>query len=142
MSRTVPLAAYDTLGVSPCDDFATIRRAWREHVRALHPDRGADPADATGRLATINDAYDALRWHRRLDAAEEAAWRRAAGEAASAARRAPVAPRTPASQAAEPPGRAVTTTPHLPGAPVEADAFRRACTVLRGTAGATTLRYA
>jgi hypothetical protein len=142
MSRKVPLAAYDTLGVSPCDDFATIRRAWRGHVRALHPDRCAEPADAAARLATINDAYDALRWHRKLDATEEAAWRRAAGRAASGARRAPDAPRAPASQAAQPQGRAIAPTPDLPGAPAEADAFRRACALLHGTAGATTLRYA
>jgi len=40
-SRFVPDAQpdpYDLLGVSPEDDFATIRAAWRQAVRDCHPD--------------------------------------------------------------------------------------------------------
>ena len=69
MTRTVPPSAYKVLGVSPKDDFAAIKAAWRDLVKANHPDVvGGDPARATARLREINDAYDALRWHIRADA--------------------------------------------------------------------------
>jgi curved DNA-binding protein CbpA len=64
--RKPPASAYATLGVSPRDDFAKIRRVWLRRVRALYPRvlHGDDTAGATGELAALNDAYDALRWHR------------------------------------------------------------------------------
>lgn len=65
MPRTVPASAYETLGVSPQDDAATIRRTWHRKVRALYPDvlHGVDVEAATRKLAALNDAYDALCWH-------------------------------------------------------------------------------
>lgn len=64
--RTVPDHAYRTLGVSRDDDFATIRRTWLKRVRALYPSvlNGDDTEAATTELAALNDAYDALCWHR------------------------------------------------------------------------------
>lgn len=64
--RTVPDHAYRTLGVSRTDDFATIRRIWQKRVRALYPRvlHGDDIEEATRALAALNDAYDAMRWHR------------------------------------------------------------------------------
>lgn len=96
MTTRAPKAAYDILGVSPSDDFETIRSAWRRLVKANHPDIvGGDPGAATRRLAEINDAYDALRRHNpkaeqiirgmqeaaRKAAAQKAASRRAAARA-------------------------------------------------------------
>lgn len=65
MPRSVSMDAYEALGVSPTDSAATIRRTWREKVRALYPDvmHGVDIEAATRKLAALNDAYDALRWH-------------------------------------------------------------------------------
>ncbi|WP_305972498.1 MULTISPECIES: J domain-containing protein [unclassified Mameliella] len=64
MTRTAPMSAYKTLGVTPEDDFATIRRAWIRLVKAHHPDViGGDIEEGARKLAELNDAYDALRWH-------------------------------------------------------------------------------
>lgn len=53
--------AFAMLGVSPDDDAATIRRAWRHLVRCYHPDsvRG-DKQAANARLAALNAAYDVV----------------------------------------------------------------------------------
>lgn len=55
---------HDVLGVTPGDDPATIKAAWRRLARSNHPDlTGDDPAAsraATRRMAEINDAYAAL----------------------------------------------------------------------------------
>ena len=57
--------ACRTLGVSPSDDLATIRAAWRDLVRSHHPDRGArSKENATAKLAAINDAWDTLFNHK------------------------------------------------------------------------------
>lgn len=64
MTRIAPQQAYTVLGVTPEDDFATIRKAWVRLVKANHPDAlGGDIETATRRLSRINDAYDSLRWH-------------------------------------------------------------------------------
>ncbi|SNS33950.1 J domain-containing protein [Antarctobacter heliothermus] len=64
MTRIAPQQAYTVLGVTPEDDFATIRKAWVRLVKANHPDAlGGDIDTATRRLSRINDAYDSLRWH-------------------------------------------------------------------------------
>ena len=53
---------YAVLGI---DDDATldeIRQAYRDCVRACHPDRNPDRVDwATGQLQLVNEAYDVLR---------------------------------------------------------------------------------
>jgi len=64
MSRIAPHDAFEILGVTPKDDFATIRRAWIRLVKENHPDlvRG-DPEVLTRNLTELNEAYDALTWH-------------------------------------------------------------------------------
>ena len=136
MTRSVPLAAYDTLGVDPTDDFATIRSAWLRQVRDAHPDLRTDTQAATARLAALNDAWDALCWHRRLDADEAARWRRAEARRRAAARRA----RCLSDKAGETDVPAPVTV--LPGAAREALAFRAARTVLDGAPRATLLHFA
>ena len=65
MRRPVSLDAYAVLGVTPRDDFATIKKAWRKLVRENHPDVAqGDPEELTRRLTAINEAYDAMVWHR------------------------------------------------------------------------------
>ncbi|SMX40275.1 J domain-containing protein [Maliponia aquimaris] len=64
MSRIAPQSAFDILGVTPSDDFATIRRTWIRLVKENHPDVvGGDIEELTRKLARLNDAYDSLRWH-------------------------------------------------------------------------------
>ncbi len=64
MSRIAPKKAFQILGVSPRDDFATVRRAWIRLVKENHPDVVGGDLDAlTAKLTRINDAYDSLRWH-------------------------------------------------------------------------------
>ncbi len=60
-------AAYEVLGVSPCDDLETIRAAWRRQVRENHPDRlmaRGVPKEmiriANERMAAINAAWEAI----------------------------------------------------------------------------------
>ena len=93
--RSTPFAAYKTLGVKPTDDFAAIRRAWLRLVKANHPDvAGGDPT----RLAAINEAWDALCWHRKIDEQTWRRWRRAEARKAEARRagsRAPTASAMP-----------------------------------------------
>ncbi|WP_425041129.1 J domain-containing protein [Primorskyibacter sp. S187A] len=77
MKRTAPEYAYKVLGVSPLDDFATIRKKWRALARDHHPDVASGcPKAATKRFAEINEAYDLLRFHRdgfaALDQSEKA----------------------------------------------------------------------
>lgn len=53
--------ACRTLGVSPSDDLATIRAAWRDLVRSHHPDRRpCSKKKATAKIAAINSAWDTL----------------------------------------------------------------------------------
>ncbi len=55
------MKACKLLGVSPRDDAATVRRAWRALVRTYHPDQFTGDKDAASkRLAELNAAYDAV----------------------------------------------------------------------------------
>ncbi|WP_417207402.1 J domain-containing protein [Antarctobacter sp.] len=127
MTRIASQQAYAVLGVTPLDDFATIRKAWVRLVKENHPDAlGGDIETATRRLSRINDAYDSLRWHnpeklrihkaredkRRQEAREE----RARQEDALRARRARSASRASACRDAGPsgtPDRQATPVPVL-----------------------------
>ncbi|MBY0363445.1 MAG: TerB family tellurite resistance protein [Phreatobacter sp.] len=63
-----PRDPYRVLGIAPDAADGEIKQAWRALVRQYHPDRligRGVPAEfvtiATGKMATINEAYDALR---------------------------------------------------------------------------------
>ncbi|MGX9356870.1 DnaJ domain-containing protein [Roseobacteraceae bacterium S113] len=76
MTRVAPKNAYKILGVTPMDDFATIRKTWRSLVRAYHPDVvGGCPEAAQKRFAEINNAYDQMRFHRKVSAAADESFR-------------------------------------------------------------------
>ena len=62
---------FDVLGVTPLDDFASIRAAWRKKVRDLHPDTAQDPVSDTAELAEANAAFDQQRDHEPAQSAEE-----------------------------------------------------------------------
>ncbi|UTF52650.1 J domain-containing protein [Natronosalvus rutilus] len=49
--------ARNVLGVGPTADQATIKRAYRERVKDVHPDRGGDEAE----FKRVTAAYDRLR---------------------------------------------------------------------------------
>ena len=92
LNKSVPKRAYDILGVTPRDDFATIRKAWRALARAYHPDvAGGCPDAAQARFAEINAAYDLMRFHRKtksdIDAEELERQAKAAARRAEHARR-------------------------------------------------------
>lgn len=92
LNKSVPQRAYDVLGVTPRDDFATIRKAWRALARAYHPDvAGGCPDAAQARFAEINAAYDLMRFHRKtksdIGAEELERQARAAARRAEQARR-------------------------------------------------------
>ena len=60
------------LGVSPADDFSTIRRRYHGLVREHHPDRLVSrgvpqefQAIANERMAALNAAYDEIEKERR-----------------------------------------------------------------------------
>jgi curved DNA-binding protein CbpA len=84
---------WDILGVSPWDDAATIRSAWRALVRQYHPDLArTDREGANRRLAEINHAFDVVSdpvaTQRKIDAlrrAETASRSKAAKAARTAA---------------------------------------------------------
>lgn len=64
---------YRLLGVTPQDDFATIRAAWRRLVKTYHPDvwYGSE-REATERLMAVNDAFDRITvLHKRVREASE-----------------------------------------------------------------------
>ena len=48
---------FSVLGVAPDEDAAGVRKAWREKVLLLHPDKGGDAAS----WHTIKAAYEVLR---------------------------------------------------------------------------------
>lgn len=59
---------YDLLGVSPMDDFSTIRAAWKQLIQTWHPDvwRGSHK-EATLRMMAVNDAFDTItKLHKRV----------------------------------------------------------------------------
>lgn len=49
--------AYDVLGVSPDADPATVRQAYRDRVKDVHPDRGGDEET----FKRVSQAYERLR---------------------------------------------------------------------------------
>ncbi|MFB6104614.1 MAG: J domain-containing protein [Halobacteriaceae archaeon] len=49
--------AYEVLGVSPDADPATVRAAYRERVKEVHPDRGGDEST----FKRVTRAYERLR---------------------------------------------------------------------------------
>ena len=51
---------YAVLGVSPVAPMTEIDARYREHAKALHPDRNADPVDQE-RFKQISAAYAALK---------------------------------------------------------------------------------
>ncbi len=51
---------YAVLGVSPVAPMTEIDARYREHAKALHPDRNADPVDQE-RFKQISAAYTALK---------------------------------------------------------------------------------
>lgn len=53
-------AALATLDLDAAASWDEIRRAYRDRIRATHPDLGSSP-DADRRAATINGAYSVLR---------------------------------------------------------------------------------
>lgn len=64
---------YRLLGVSPTDDLATIKAAYRAQIRALHPDqmiaRGVPPEFvkiANDRLAAVNAAFESIEADHKL----------------------------------------------------------------------------
>jgi curved DNA-binding protein CbpA len=64
--------SYALLGVSPKDDAATVKAAWRRLVRNYHPDQAkTDLDEANKRLAEINAAFDAVRAAEKRDAKAE-----------------------------------------------------------------------
>lgn len=50
---------YDVLGVARDADDETLKRAFRRHARALHPDVSADPA-AAAKFGELSEAYGVL----------------------------------------------------------------------------------
>jgi len=111
---------FDDIGVPEGADAAACRRAWREQVRAIHPDLVKDPAERarrTARISRLNAAKDTI-----VDPNRRAAYlmdidqaRRRATPAPSAppARTPPVTVHTDAVRTAASP----TRTASLPGAP-------------------------
>jgi hypothetical protein len=51
--------ALQRLGLSQGVTFAEIRRAYRAHAKALHPDRQGE--DSTAQMVALNHAYETLR---------------------------------------------------------------------------------
>lgn len=105
--------AFESLGVSPDADAATIRKAWRALVRAYHPDQvRGDKIEANRRLAELNAAFDLVSAWEPADvqpaptrdtaaraAATQAKHRRAAQETANRARAAHLDARDAAAHA-------------------------------------------
>ncbi|MEO0036604.1 MAG: hypothetical protein RLZZ501_2627, partial [Pseudomonadota bacterium] len=78
MGRADPKGYYACLGVAPDAEAATIHAAYRQRVKAVHPDH--DPSAAAGEaFLRLQEAYAVLS-----DALERAAYDRAAAEAAAA----------------------------------------------------------
>lgn len=53
-----PREAYETLGIDPDASPETVRRAYRERAKSLHPDADGGDEEAFKRL---NDAYERVR---------------------------------------------------------------------------------
>ncbi len=85
------MSHYDTLGVAPDADQATIRSAYRRLARRHHPDSGSsDPAA----MAAVNEAYRVLREPARR-AKYDASLRSAVGSTPGSGRAAGTSPSPP-----------------------------------------------
>lgn len=56
----MPLDPYEQLGVARDANATQIKQAWREKIRACHPDRNPDDPHAATRAALVNEAYEIL----------------------------------------------------------------------------------
>jgi len=128
MTEGVETCPWALLGVTPADDRATIRKAWRDLVRRYHPDlAGTDREAANRKLAEINAAFDIvwdrdaarrkLEQDRKARAARQAEERRLAEKArrAEAARRSRSRRRAEAETAASDNPTARSTAPGSSG---------------------------
>ncbi len=66
---------YEILGVDSSADDNMLREAYRQAVRAVHPDLNPDREDwATDQLQMVNEAYDVLSDHTRRRDYDRARW--------------------------------------------------------------------
>jgi curved DNA-binding protein CbpA len=104
---------YKTLQVDPEAEDEVIAAAYRRLALKYHPDTAGDRAEAAGRMAAINAA-----WERIGDPARRAAYDRERQLAAAMARaRPPAPPASPASPASPPTPPAPPTQPPQPSGP-------------------------
>jgi curved DNA-binding protein CbpA len=104
---------YKTLQVDPEAEDEVIAAAYRRLALKYHPDTAGDRAEAAGRMAAINAA-----WERIGDPARRAAYDRERQLAAAMARaRPPAPPASPASPASPPTPPAPPTQPAQPSGP-------------------------
>ena len=83
---------YDLIGARPEDDAESLKKAYRQAVKATHPDHHGDDPEAVTRFTEIRAAYDVLR-----DGGQRAAYDRtleARREPLPAAAKGAAAPRT------------------------------------------------
>ena len=52
---------YDVLGVAKGADAATIKKAYRQKAKELHPDRNSDNPNAEAQFKEANEAYEVLK---------------------------------------------------------------------------------
>ncbi|MEL6838916.1 MAG: molecular chaperone DnaJ [Pseudomonadota bacterium] len=52
---------YDVLGVAKGADAASIKKAYRQKAKELHPDRNADNPNAEAQFKEANEAYEVLK---------------------------------------------------------------------------------
>lgn len=159
MAESDGFCPWEVLGVSPTDDPATIRAAWRALVRSYHPDLAqADREGANRRLAEINAAFDAVSdpeaARRKMKELRAEAASRAEAAKADAERRANAAPAAAKARrsaedrrASEPPAapsRMPVVRPHgwspadLLAAQAARTAFDRALRVFEGRSTSQT----
>ena len=136
---------YEILGVSPLDDFTTIRAAWRRLVKTCHPDVWYGTAEeATARLMAVNDAYDLISvLHNRVRAEAETRSRsraRARRTLRQAQAKAVDSPSRAGAKGGDPAGSAALAVPNRPS-PV-AGRFDAARTVFTGVAAGQVLAFA
>lgn len=69
------LRALEALGLETDADFATVRKAWRNKAKEVHPDVRPGDAEAAEQFRRLQAAYDVLR-----AAEDRREWQGAAGE--------------------------------------------------------------